>query len=229
MQLVTPTWRWKLNKLSRTCAAAGRLPHIGTRRGVVKASELALGDAAQSVVDDARDEANAILEAARLQAADMLESAREMIAHERERAIAQAEQAVWRLAADRQLQYDQQLTMFTNALEQQALDVVSKAVAVLAAEVPPAERIRSSLRALMAQVAGSPTGSLRVSEQDIETLESMRQEIPWPLQADRDVQPGDCLLVAERGSWSTSFAGRLQSLQAALQEVPEINPNDMGE
>ncbi|WP_158598073.1 HrpE/YscL family type III secretion apparatus protein [Noviherbaspirillum saxi] len=205
-----------MNSLARPLPAAARLRGIGVRRGIVKADELGLGDLAQSIVDDARVEAARTMEEARMQAATMIEEARAAMAREKEAVAEQAEQAVWREAAAYQSQYERRLALFTEALEEHALDVVRKAFTMLSAKLPAREKIQSTVCTLMSEAGQLPDCTLHVNAQDLEGLQASQEDIPWPLQADAALRPGECLLVAERGTWRASFEGSVQALLAAM-------------
>jgi flagellar biosynthesis/type III secretory pathway protein FliH len=144
-------------------------------------------------------------------------------------------QRVEKIAAQLQLEHEamiaklqageQRFRQFVAALKD-AIDRHGEAAETLAVEVAYASVIRllgekSADRSLMLDLCravireyGHPPATLRVSEADLDLLEASQLDIP--VEVDRRLAPGQCVIDTARGQFETGLDIRLAALSKAL-------------
>jgi vacuolar-type H+-ATPase subunit E/Vma4 len=202
--------------LARQILLERALPGLAQRAGVLKTDELRRAGYARSVVDAAQREADEIIAEAHARAETVVAERQREIDRLRDELLHDAEETFWRDAAAHQRALDARVREFSTALEDNALAVVRQAITVLAGEMPPEERVRACVRALLAETGSPPESTLFVNEQDMAALEGMQDKLAWPIKADAQVAPGNARLSGKRGDWHSSFECRLERLLAVF-------------
>lgn len=205
-----------MNEFARTIDIGDMSPGLRQRRGVIKAQELRQVREAGDIVESAQRQAEKIIANAKRRGKSLVEKEKQVTQVERQSVLSQAETAFWEQAAARQRALDAEFRTSLTALEDHVQAVVGKALAKLAGEIAPEERIRACVKALFDEVGQEVESTLLVNEQDYASLQSAMPELPWTLQADKDVPAGSCRLVSRRGEWRSAFDGRLERLMAVF-------------
>lgn len=106
------------------------------------------------------------------------------------------------------------LTEYAGNAESTATEVAYAAVLRLLGEKAVERTLMNELCRLIVREFGHPPATLRVSESDLPLLDTNALSIP--VEADRRLQPGQCVIDSARGQVESGLDVRLEALRVAL-------------
>lgn len=198
--------------IARHIAAPPECP-VPITSTVLRRAELdALGDA----IDYARAvrrEADALMARAHEQATAL----DEQTALERAERSARADAALLERALELEAAYEACRDGWVARLETTLDAAFDAAIKRLGATLPPAQRIRVCAQALRDCVSSASGGCLFVSPEDAAALGGVPDvALPWPIQADASLAPGNCRLEVGGSGWEIKWESIIERFLIAV-------------
>jgi HrpE/YscL/FliH and V-type ATPase subunit E len=94
-----------------------------------------------------------------------------------------------------------------------ALDAaLSAALKRIALTLPAAERVRIAHEELRRQIGSQPAARLLLCAADEAACAQAAMALPWPVEIDETLRPGECRLVSGDGEWVLAFDAFVESV-----------------